>query len=156
MLGLLGPSELWATAPSHPLGMRLHCERRPQPGRVLCELELEVERGQLTWADLLVTEAPDFAPPLRARVGPEGVVMKTAQRQRLRLALAALAAGDGRLRVRARGVICPDDRALHCVPASGLVTARVAVGPIQSPGRDADDAPSEAPPTATRPEAPTR
>jgi hypothetical protein len=96
----------------------------------LCEAELEVEAGAISWADVMVIGAPEFAPPLRARVGPEGVVMKTERRQRLQLALAATGEGVGELSLRARVVVCPDDPARHCAPLSRRLTTLVEVGPI--------------------------
>ena len=84
----------------------------------------------LAWADVLVLEAPAFAPPLRARVGPSGLFMKTEQRQRLQLALAATEAGEGVLRIRARAVRCPDASGLDCQPLVAEARAAVAVGPI--------------------------
>jgi hypothetical protein len=112
------------------LSARLVCPSRPAPGRVVCEVELEVETGSLAWADVLVTEAPVFAPPLRARVGPSALFMKTEQRWRLQLALAATRAGAGRLRVRARAVWCADAAGRACRPMARETDASVQVGPI--------------------------
>jgi hypothetical protein len=110
--------------------VRLECQRRPAAGRVLCEVEIEVDRGVLRWADVLVVRAPDFAKPLRARVGPSGLFMKTERRQRLQLALAATELGDGQLQVRARAAVCPDASGLNCRALSREGTGRVSVGPI--------------------------
>lgn len=121
---------LGAAAPADDFAVRLECQRRAAPGRVLCEAELEVERGVLAWADVLVLEAPPFAPPLRARVGPSALFMKTEQRQRLQLALAATEAGSGTLRVRARAVRCPDASGRDCAPVTREAEATVTVGPI--------------------------
>lgn len=112
------------------LAVRLECQRRPTPGRVLCEAELEVERGVLVWADVLVLEAPPFAPPLRARVGPGALFMKTDQRQRLQLALGATEAGRGTLAIRARAVRCPDASGRDCEPLTREARAAVSIGPI--------------------------
>lgn len=127
---LLGPSAGSAEPSGRDLAVRLECQRRPTPGRVLCEVELEVERGVLVWADVLVLEAPPFAPPLRARVGPSALFMKTDQRQRLQLALAATEAGSGTLAVRARAVRCPDGSGRDCEPVTREARAVVSVGPI--------------------------
>ncbi len=121
---------LGAAAPAEELAARLECQRRPTPGRVLCEAELELESGVLVWADVLVLEAPSFAPPLRARVGPSALFMKTEQRQRLQLALAATEAGSGTLRVRARAVRCADASGRDCAPLTREAEATVTVGPI--------------------------
>jgi len=112
------------------LSARLVCPRRPTPGRVVCEAELEVDSGVLSWADVLVLEAPAFAPPLRSRVGPSALFMKTEHRQRLQLALAATTAGTGVLRVRARAVHCHDAQRAECHPTTREASARVEVGPI--------------------------
>jgi hypothetical protein len=119
-----------AQAEPNELSARLVCPQRPGPGRLVCEAELEVETGVLAWADVLVVEAPPFARPLRARVGPGGLFMKSEQRQRLQLALAATAPGSGQLRVRARAVICTDSERRTCRPVVVSAEARVLVGPI--------------------------
>jgi hypothetical protein len=129
-LALFGTSPGAAEPTSGDFAVRLECQRRPTPGRVLCEAELEVERGMLVWADVLVLEAPSFAPPLRARVGPSALFMKTDQRQRLQLALAATEAGRGTLAIRARAVRCPDGSGRDCEPVTREARAVVSVGPI--------------------------
>jgi hypothetical protein len=113
------------------LHARIECQPRPTPGRVLCEAELEVETGVLRWADVLVLEAPAFAPPLRARVGPSALFMKSDQRQRLQLALAATEPGAGRLEIRARAVHCPDASGRNCQPVVRRASASVSVGSIE-------------------------
>jgi hypothetical protein len=116
--------------PASELSVRLVCPPRPAPGRVVCEAELEVDTGLLAWADVLVIEAPPFALPLRSRVGPSALFMKSEQRQRLQLALAATSTGSGMLRVRARAVRCTDREMLACRSAAREAEARVVVGPI--------------------------
>ncbi len=130
-LGLVAACAVLGAAPPPPeLTVRLECQRRPAAGRVLCEAELEVDRGVLRWADVLVVRAPDFARPLRARVGPSGLFMKTERRQRLQLALAATELGTGRLVVRARAVVCTEPSGASCRALSRESGAEVAVGPI--------------------------
>lgn len=118
------------SSPASDFSARLTCQRRPTPGRVVCEAELEVESGVLSWGDVLVLEAPAFAVPLRSRVGQSAVVMQTAQRQRLQLALATTDAGQGTLKVRARAVLCPDTTGQGCRAAVREAEALVTVGPI--------------------------
>lgn len=113
------------------LHARIECQPRPTPGRVLCEAELEVETGVLRWADVLVIQAPAFAPPLRARVGPGATFMKNDRRQRLQLALAATEQGAGTLAIRARAVHCPDASGRNCRPVVREASASVFVGPIE-------------------------
>lgn len=129
-LGWLWGSRASAAAPQLELSARLVCPRRADPGRVVCEAEIELREGVLAWADVLVLEAPPFAPPLRSRVGPSALHMKSDQRQRLQLALAATAPGSGTLRVRARAVACPDAARRGCLPVVRETEARVEVGPI--------------------------
>jgi hypothetical protein len=117
------------SAPSD-LSAHLSCQRRATPGRVLCEAELEVGDGTLRWSDVLVLEAPPFAPPLRSRVGPGALFMKTERRHRLQLALAATVLGQGTLRVRARAVYCPDATGHDCRALVREVETSVQVGPI--------------------------
>jgi hypothetical protein len=97
---------------------------------VLCEAELELTSGVLRWADVLVVAAPEFARPLRSRVGPSALFMKTERRQRLQLALAATELGSGHLKVQARAVRCPDASGRDCRALVREVETRVAVGPI--------------------------
>ncbi len=137
---------LGASPTTRGFSARLECQRRPTPGRVLCEAELEVEGGELVWGDVLVVDSPQFAPPLRPRVGAGALFMKTAQRQRLQLALAASAEGDGTLSVRVRAVVCaerpprdgspgaPETAPVRpekdCRAVTREAEARVSVGPI--------------------------
>lgn len=116
---------------------RLSCRREAAPGRVLCELEVEVTRGRLAWADALVERTPEFARALRTRVGPGSAAGGTARRLRLPLVLAATATGSGELAVRARYVACAqtqEGREL-CTPSSRVVTAQVEVGSPDPPRR---------------------
>jgi hypothetical protein len=127
-----------ATASEPQFSAVLDCPRRATPGRIVCEAELEITRGKLAWGDILVLDAPDFARPLRARVGPSSATLQRDRRMRLQLALAATAAGEGRLRVRARAVYCLDPGASgldRCRPVSAEAEAEVRVGPITEPGR---------------------
>jgi len=137
LLGLCAATPAAAAAPaaaapaaSRELSVRLECQRRPTPGRVLCEAELELSLGVLRWADVLVVAAPDFARPLRSRVGPSALFMKTERRQRLQLALAATQLGRGTLKVQARAVSCPDATGRDCRALVREVETSVAVGPI--------------------------
>ena len=122
-----------ASAEPQALAATLQCPRRPGPGRVLCEAELEISEGQLVWADVLVLEAPPFARPLRTRAGSSAVVMQHERRVRIQLSLAATELGEGRLRVRGRAVRCLDghrESPHRCAPLSAEAVALVHVGPI--------------------------
>ena len=120
-----------------PADARLSCRREATPGRVLCELELEVASGRLVWGDALVVRSPAFARPLRARVGPNNAAASSLRRLRLPLALAATSAGQGQLAVRARLVHCRSEPsgAQLCVPQVRDVTAVIEVGAIERGAR---------------------
>lgn len=107
---------------------RLSCRAESSPGRVLCELEVEAASGSVPWADALVVEAPEFAPPLRSRVGPTQATARTERRTRLPLALAATRNGRGQLIVSARWVICGDASGRDCNSGTTRATAPVRVG----------------------------
>ncbi len=122
-----------ARAAGSALSVSLSCRPQASPGRVLCEVELEVGAGRLPWADALVTAAPPFVRPLRSRVGPRQARTHQPTRMRLPIALVATASGHGTLRVRARAVVCTKARhaAELCVPETRELSAAISVGPIQ-------------------------
>jgi hypothetical protein len=114
---------------------RLGCGKEAAPGRVLCELELEVTSGRISWADALVTGSPAFAKPLRSRVA--GGQAATPRRIRIQLALAATERGSGKLQVLARSVVCrpkPDEDGELCDAHVRPVEATVVVGADTRPG----------------------
>lgn len=131
LLGRLGVVLVLGVAPAADSDLRvtLECQPRAAPGRVLCEAELRVADGRLEWADVLVLAAPDFAPPLRARVGAAGMEQPASQRQRVQLALAGTRPGSGWLRVRGRAVYCPSDTGRSCRAVLREAEALVQVGP---------------------------
>lgn len=95
-------------APTPAPSVTARCQRVASPGRVLCEVETEVQSGELAWADTVVLSTPAFAKPLRARVGPSEASARTPRRLRLPVALVATATGDGTVVFGARGVACSD------------------------------------------------
>jgi hypothetical protein len=114
---------------------RLGCGKEAAPGRVLCELELEVVTGRIGWADALVTGSPVFAKPLRSRVA--GGATSTPRRIRIQLALAATERGSGKLQVLARSVVCrpsPGEEGEVCDAYVRPVEATVVVGADTRPG----------------------
>jgi hypothetical protein len=129
VLCALGGTTLANAEPSD-LVPTLTCRPEAMPGRVSCELEVETSKGRLVWVDALVVRAPDFAPPLRARVGQIAAVGVTERRARLPIVLAAIRAGRGKLEVEARTVVCVDgaDRRGACRPWSKRLEAKVEVG----------------------------
>lgn len=114
------------------LSANLSCRPQASPGRVLCEVELEVASGRLPWADALVTSAPRFVRPLRSRVGPRQARTRQPTRIRLPIALVATASGRGKLEVRARAVVCSPSSggAELCVARTRDLQTAIHVGPI--------------------------
>jgi hypothetical protein len=111
----------------------LACEERPSKGRVVCEAEVEVADGRLAWADLVVVEAPEFARPLRARVGFTEAVVRTERRVRLPFALLAVRDGEGRVGVRLRVVACQTGRDGElCLPGAVEAETVLRIGPLRS------------------------
>jgi hypothetical protein len=108
----------------------LSCRPEAAPGRVLCELTCQAASGaRLLWADALVTEAPAFARPLRARVSPERFGAAGQNQRKLSLGFVASQAGVGLVSVRARAVVCRGEGARErCQPELQDVTAELRVG----------------------------
>lgn len=124
-----------SAAGAPPLHARLECRRELSPGRVLCELTVEVRGAgaRLAWADALVREVPDFTKPLRSRVGPRQGTRKNPQTIVLPLALVATRSGKGELTVEARGVVCAEPSNKACTPRKQRVRAAVEVGAKERP-----------------------
>lgn len=119
-----------AAAEPAPVTFVLSCRPEAAPGRVLCELRCSADPGsRLAWADALVTRAPDFARPLRARVTPERFKEATAAERKLSLAFVAASSGVGTVTVRARAVVCRGEgEGESCRPDSRELTAELRVG----------------------------
>jgi hypothetical protein len=85
----------------------------------VCTVEIAAPPGQrISWADVLVLEAPGFARPLRSRVVARAENLP-ASWVRVALALVMDAPGRGVIRVRARAVLCsPAAGRERCVPAT--------------------------------------
>ena len=109
---------------------QLTCRPEAAPGRVLCELKCTVGEGaRLVWADALVTAAPEFVRPLRARVTPERFKDAGTSERKLTLAFVAAKSGVGQVTVRARAVVCRGSgEQERCRPLSQDVRADVRVG----------------------------
>jgi hypothetical protein len=112
------------------LSAALSCRPEAAPGRVLCELTCAASAGaRLVWADALVTEAPAFARPLRARVSPERFGAAGQNERKLGLAFVASQPGVGRVSVRARAVVCRGrGEQERCRPETQDVQAELRVG----------------------------
>ena len=107
------------------------CERKATKGRVICDVELEAASARIAWADVIVTGAPAFAPPLRSRVSITDARSRTDKRVRLPVALIATSLGRGTVSMRARAVLCvPSSPGATetCRPSTKDVTAEIIVG----------------------------
>jgi hypothetical protein len=128
----LGVASLTRGATAEPPSIRaeLSCRPEPAPGRVLCELAYRASAGvRIVWADALVTEAPAFAPPLRARVSPVRFAQAGSSERKLSLAFVASQVGAGTASVRARAVGCSGQAAEErCRVHTQLVRAELRVG----------------------------
>jgi hypothetical protein len=130
---VIGLASAEVAADESPLTALLTCERRPGKGRVVCQLDVEAERGRVAWADAVILQVADHLRPLRSRVGfGEGTAL-TEGRYRLPVGLIATAQGDGKVIVRARALICEGrGQEETCVPYRRRVEAMVHVGPIRA------------------------
>lgn len=113
----------------------LHCEQRSSRGRVVCEVETEVKRGRIAYADALVVEAPEKMRPLRSRVSIREAIAVTAQRVRLPVGFVAEELGRGMIRVESRLVVCQvaGPGSEHCLPAILEARTELVVGPLVEP-----------------------
>jgi hypothetical protein len=131
---VLGLVALPATAESAPPGdprVELVCRREPAPGRVLCDVDVETDHSRLVWADALVVRAPDFARPLRSRVGVREARSTSERRIELSLAFVATTTGKGAVETLVRAVICTPGREGGeelCVPVTRRATGSIEVG----------------------------
>ena len=83
----------------------------------------------MVWADALVTSAPEFVRPLRARVAPERFKGAGSLERKLSLGFVASQAGLGRVTVKARAVVCRGEgEQERCSPKTEDVQAEVRVG----------------------------
>jgi hypothetical protein len=110
----------------------LSCRTEAAPGRVLCELKYTAKAGaRLVWADALVTSAPEFVKPLRARIPPERFkgAGAAAGERKLILAFVAAKAGVGQVVVKARAVVCRGEGEREsCRPETQDVRTEIRVG----------------------------
>lgn len=106
------------------------CEHKAAKGRVICDVEIEATGGRIAWADVVVVEAPPFAPPLRSRVALADARARTDRRVRIPVAFVATAQGRGMVTVRGRAVVCTGSAGGHesCGPVSKDAAAELVVG----------------------------
>jgi hypothetical protein len=113
-----------------PLDVSASCERKTTKGRVLCDVELESTAARIAWADVIVTAAPVFAPPLRSRIALPDARARTEHRVRLPVALVATSLGRGTVSVRARAVLCRPQSggSESCLSTTKDVSTEIIVG----------------------------
>jgi hypothetical protein len=119
-----------ADAAARAIEVTLTCERKPAKGRVICDVEIETATGRIAWADVVVVEAPAFAPPLRSRVAMADARSRAERRVRIPVAFVATAQGRGSVGVRGRAVVCSGPGGDHesCGPTSKEARAELVVG----------------------------
>jgi hypothetical protein len=132
VVGLAAPFLAGAAAAtgSRTVDVTATCEHKAAKGRVICDVEIEATGGRIAWADVVVVEAPPFAPPLRSRVAFADARTRTDRRVRIPVAFVATAQGRGTVTVRGRAVVCTGSPGEHesCGPASKEVSADLVVG----------------------------
>lgn len=131
------PSPAWSApgagspSPAARVTVVATCEPRAAKGRVVCDVELESDGGRIAWADVVVVEAPAFAPPLRSRIAMTEARTRTERRLRIPVAFVASGAGKGAVRFRGRAVVCvarADGGGEVCETATNLAGAELVVG----------------------------
>jgi hypothetical protein len=130
MLALVSMASSSATAQGTNAKVELRCHPEAAPGRVICELVCDAApTARLAWLDALVTHAPDFVKPLRARVSAPRALEAASGERKLSLALVATRGGIGELGVTARLVLClGHGRDERCFVERHPVVATVRVG----------------------------
>lgn len=117
------------TQVSESVQAELRCVPRVGKGRVLCDVDITVKTGRITWADAIITKAPDFAPPLRDRVSMREASERSATHLRLPFALIAQQVGEGEVSIKSRAVWCKPTAGTQelCVSVTKTVSGRVMV-----------------------------
>jgi hypothetical protein len=114
------------------LDVSASCERKATKGRVLCDVEFEVPEGRIAWADVVVVQAPQFAKPLRSRVGALDARSRTDRRIHIPVAFIARDQGRGTVAFRGRAVVCSAASAREsCSPATHDVSVELKVGAVE-------------------------
>ncbi len=105
----------------------MQCDRAGEPGRVRCSVEVRATEGLgISWAEVEIVGVPEFAVPLRGRLGPSDAASKEPSRWRFPLALASRRLGRGDVTARIRTVECNVDK--RCVTREALVKTEMVVG----------------------------
>ena len=102
------------------------CERADGPGRIRCEVDARVAKGEsIAAGDVVIVRTPPFVLALRGRIGPHDATTREDEFWRWALALAARTKGTGDVEARVRLVVC---RGSACAPREVPLVARVVVG----------------------------
>jgi hypothetical protein len=105
----------------------MQCDRVSEPGRVRCTVDASSSRGKsIAWGEVEIISVPDFALPLRGRIGPADVATKEPARWRFALALVSKRTGRGEVTARVRIVECTDDK--KCTTRESRVSTELVVG----------------------------
>jgi hypothetical protein len=114
------------------LDVSASCERKATKGRVLCDVEFEVPDGRIAWADVVVVQAPQFAKPLRSRVGVLDARSRTDRRIHIPVAFIARDQGRGTVAFRGRAVVCSSASAREtCSPVTHDAAVELKVGAVE-------------------------
>lgn len=123
-----------AAEPEPVLRATMTCDRVAEPGRVRCSVEARTApHRSLAWADVEVLEVPDFASPLKARIGHADATSQKDGQSTWAFALVARRVGQGEARVRVRAVTCErtadgGTANARCAPVTTEARAQVTVG----------------------------
>lgn len=134
LAGGLGEREARAQGAAEPEALAsMQCDRASEPGRVRCTVEVRVEGGRtIAWADVAILALPDFASPLKGRIGPEDALVREPASTKWAFGLVARRAGQGEAKARVRVVVCQaprgDSTPPRCAPSTVDVKTQVTVG----------------------------
>lgn len=105
----------------------MQCDRAGEPGRVRCSVEVRAQEGlAISWAEVEIVGVPEFAVPLRGRLGPSDAASKEPTRWRFPLALVSRRLGRGEVSARVRTVECNAEK--RCVTREAQVKTEMVVG----------------------------
>lgn len=135
LVGVLAPhvahAEDRASPPPAPATVLMSCERAAEAGRVRCSVEARAETGRtLAWGDVALLQLPEFATPLKGRIGPADTTVREAGVLKWAFGVVAKRAGQGEARARVRLVVCHarEGGPPRCAPESIEVRAMISVG----------------------------
>jgi hypothetical protein len=125
---------LLAAAPTHaeepgPIEASMQCDRALEPGRVRCSVEARAAQGKsIAWADVVIVSLPDFATPLKGRLGREDATAREPGDVKWAFGVVAKKAGQGEAKARVRLSVCDGAAGARCIPVVVDVHAALSVG----------------------------